>query len=98
VFGIPVLSGSDANSADNTGGQGTISVKGKLPIQVVGLYLVSGAISGDGPSCSGSGWIKLVGDPTGTLPWLLAVGLIVVGGVGVVFSSPSRRRPTGIGR
>lgn len=81
VFNIPTpLSGGDPNAAGEVDGAGTVDVGANLPFKVVGLFFVSGQIAGDGGSCEGSGWLRLRGDPFGTVGFWLFVGLIVVGG------------------
>jgi hypothetical protein len=80
VFGIPTpLRGGDPNAANSRDGNGTVRVSSNAPFRVTGLYFVSGSITGSGGTCSGSGWLKLTGDPTGTIPMLLALGLLVLG-------------------
>lgn len=86
VFGVPTpLQGSDPNDDEDTEGDGTVGVaeNSTMPFKVTGLYFVSGNYSGEGGSCTGSGWFQLVGDPIGTIPWLLGVVLIVLGGLGL---------------
>jgi hypothetical protein len=80
VFNIPTpLSGGDANASGKTDGSGTVYVGKNLPIQITGLFYVSGGISGTGGDCAGSGWMKLTGDPFGTIPFWIFVVLAVVG-------------------
>ncbi len=80
VFGVPTpLRGGDANEGDDRDGSGTVGVKANAPFRFTGLYFVSGAITGSGGSCEGSGWVKLAGDPVGTIPFLVGLGALVVG-------------------
>lgn len=80
VFNIPTpQSGGDPNEGGDTDGDGTVQVGENLPFRFTGLFYVSGAISGTGGSCAGSGWVKVAGDPLGTIPFWLAVLLIVLG-------------------
>lgn len=80
VFGIPTpLQGGDANAKDTRDGSGTVSVSENAPFKVTGLYYVSGSITGSGGTCTGSGWLKLTGDPIGTIPFLVALGLLILG-------------------
>jgi len=80
VFGIPTpLTGSDANAADSRDGSGTVGVSENAPFRFTGLYYVSGSITGSGGTCAGSGWLKLTGDPLGTIPFFVALGVLVLG-------------------
>jgi hypothetical protein len=82
VYGIPTpLRGSGANEEGKADGEGTVDVSTSLPFKLTGLYYISGEIGGEGGSCSGSGWVKLEGDPVGTVPFFLAIALIVLGAV-----------------
>jgi len=84
VFNIPTpFSGGDPNEDGGTDGDGTVEVGDTLPFKVTGLFFVSGSISGDGGSCEGSGWVKLIGDPLGTIPFFLGLALIVLGLLGL---------------
>jgi hypothetical protein len=85
VFGVPTpLRGGDANDDENTDGSGTVSVGANAPFRVAGLYYVSGAYTGEGGSCSGSGWFQLLGSPIGTVPWIAGVAMAVLGALGIV--------------
>ena len=78
VFGLPTpLKGGDPNANGDQTGQGNVNVTGNAPFKFTGLYYVSGAIAGAGGSCEGNGWIKVLGDPVGTVPFYFGV----VGGV-----------------
>jgi hypothetical protein len=80
VFGIPTpLRGTNSNEDDNRTGGDTVSVGANSPFRVTGTYLVSGAITGSGGTCSGSGWFKLLGDPVGTVPFFAGLALLGVG-------------------
>jgi hypothetical protein len=80
VFGIPTpLRGTNSNEDDNRTGGDTVSVGANSPFQVTGTYLVSGAITGSGGTCSGSGWFKLLGDPVGTLPFFAGLAVLGIG-------------------
>ena len=80
VFGIPTpLSGGSPNTADDRDGSGTVGVSGNAPFKITGLYYVSGSLTGSGGTCTGSGWFKLTGDPVGTIPFFVALGILVVG-------------------
>lgn len=82
IFNIPTpLSGGDPNEAGKADGEGTVDVGANLPFAVVGLFYVSGQISGDGGSCEGNGWMRLRGNPFGTVGFWLFVVLVVLGAV-----------------
>jgi hypothetical protein len=84
VFLIPTpLSGGDPNEGGDTTGDGTVDVGINLPFRVTGLFHVSGSIAGTGGSCAGSGWMRLVGDPFGTVGFWLGLLLILLGLLGL---------------
>ena len=77
---IPILSGSDDNPGDlDEIGNVEIGPPG-LP-RIVGTVYVSGYLEGnDGASrCDGDGWVRIVGDPVGTVPWIIMAALILIG-------------------
>ena len=82
--GLPVaiLKGGDDNPID-LDESGTITVGDKVPggVRITGLVYVSGNIVGNGGAsrCDGSGWVQIIGDPIGTIPWIAAAALIVLG-------------------
>ena len=80
IFGLPTtLSGSDPNEAGDTNGDGTVDVGANVPFRFTGLYYVSGAISGTGGACDGSGWMKVNGDPLATIPFWAGIVILLVG-------------------
>lgn len=82
VFGIPTpLRGGSPNDEGKTDGEGTVDVSSNLPFAVTGTFFVSGGMSGEGGSCTGSGWVKFDGQPVGTVPFYLAIALIVIGAI-----------------
>lgn len=85
VEGIPALSGSDDNPSD-VDETGIVEIDSVSPIRVVGLFHVQGDLFGndDAEHCYGDGWVYLVGDPVGTIPWLAAVALLAIGLIGLV--------------
>jgi hypothetical protein len=94
VQGLPIaiLQGSDDNPGD-TDERGVVTlgeaVKA-LPFRVVGTFLVSGDLYGndDAAHCHGEGFVQVLGDPIGTVPWILALVLLVLGGVGLIVATP----------
>ncbi len=79
VFGVTVKSGGSKNGSRQTSTDGVADVSDYLPFKITGVYYVSGGISGDGGSCDGNAFVKLIGSPVGTIPWIVALGFIVVG-------------------
>jgi hypothetical protein len=79
---VAVLKGSDDNPMD-LDESGSVTVGDKLPggVRFTGLIYVSGNIAGNGGAsrCDGSGWVQIVGDPVGTIPWIVFIVLIVLG-------------------
>ncbi len=88
VFGIPVQRGDEDNSDGETKRAGDVDLD-FIPIDVPGLYHVSGSFEGDGGSCSGEGWVKILGSPVGSLPWIAGVGLFGIGLIGVLLARPT---------
>ncbi len=86
VFGATVKSGGSANGSRQTSTIGVADVSEYLPFKVTGVYYVSGSISGEGGACSGNAYVKLVGSPIGTIPWIVAIALIA-GGVALGYAS-----------
>jgi hypothetical protein len=80
VFSIPTpLSGREENADGERDGDGTVEVGVNLPIPITGLFFVSGSIAGDGGSCTGSGWMRLVGNPLGSALFWVGLVLILLG-------------------
>lgn len=77
---IPILAGSDDNPGDlDEVGNVRVGPPG-LP-QIVGTIYVSGYLEGNNGTarCDGNGWVRIVGDPVGTVPWILMIALILIG-------------------
>jgi hypothetical protein len=80
VFGLPTsLRGGDQNSAGDTSGDGSVRISQAVPFRFTGLFHVSGQLSGQGGTCNGEGWVRVIGDPISTLPFLVALALLLVG-------------------
>jgi hypothetical protein len=80
VFGLPTsLRGGDQNSTGDTSGDGSVRISQAVPFRFTGLFHVSGQLSREGGACSGSGWVRVIGDPMSTLPFLVALALLLVG-------------------
>jgi hypothetical protein len=85
VFNVPTpLQGGGTNDDENTDGNGTVSVAANSPFRAAGLYYVSGTYTGEGGTCTGSGWFRLLGDPVGTVPWIAGLVLAVLGLLGYI--------------
>lgn len=83
VFHIPTpLRGGSPNDDGNKNGSGTVGVSSNAPFRITGLFYVDGEINGDGGThCDGNGWFKLAGDPVGTVPFFVALALLILGGI-----------------
>lgn len=82
---VPILSGQDDNPLDlDEIGYVEIADQTQGIPRFVGLVHLSGRLDGNAGAsfCEGEGWVRLVGDPVGTIPWLAMVALI---GAGLVF-------------
>jgi hypothetical protein len=80
LFYIPTPErGEEQNEDGDKDGDGTVRISDDLPFRITGLYFVSGQISGTGGGCEGSGWIDVTGDPFGTVPFWIGIGMTVVG-------------------
>jgi hypothetical protein len=93
VFGITVKSGGSPNGTQQTATIGIADVSDYLPFKITGVYYVEGGIAGEGGACDGDAFMKLVGSPVGTIPWIVAVGLIAVG-LGLGYVSLPRAKPS----
>jgi hypothetical protein len=80
VFGLPTpLRGDDPNQDGDTSAAGSIRISEAVPFHFTGLFHVSGQLSGEGGTCIGEGWVRVEGDPMSTLPFLVALALVLVG-------------------
>lgn len=86
VFGLPIWGGEFTNADGTTSADGTTLVSDILPIDLVGVFQVSGSVKGEGGACEGSAWVKLAGDPLTSIPGLVGLSLAVLGGLGVLAS------------
>ena len=79
---VPILKGSDDNPSD-LDELGFVEIDNMAPgaPRFVGMVHVSGWLEGnEGASrCDGEGWVRLVGDPIGTVPWIVMAGFILAG-------------------
>jgi hypothetical protein len=88
LFGVTVASGGSPNALQERSVSGTVHAA-TFTKNLVGLYYVSGVITGDQGSCLGSFWLKVPGSPLGTPIGLavVAIGAIALVGLGW-FSRP----------
>ena len=79
---VPILAGSDDNpmDIDETGLVEIENMAAGVP-RFVGLVHVSGVLEGNNGSsrCEGQGWVRIIGDPVGTVPWIVMALLILAG-------------------
>jgi hypothetical protein len=89
---IAILSGSDDNpmDLDETGIVTVADQVAKLPFKFVGTLFVSGDLYGnnDTAHCYGEGYVQILGDPVGTIPWDIAAALIVLSGLVLLVATP----------
>ncbi|MFI5255600.1 MAG: hypothetical protein ACHQ15_09105, partial [Candidatus Limnocylindrales bacterium] len=78
LFGMPTLIGGQAPSAAQGVLAGSVGASA-LPFPVVGEFHVSMVLVGDaGTACRGGGWVRLTGDPLGTVPFIAAAGVAII--------------------
>jgi hypothetical protein len=79
---VPILSGTDDNPGDRDeiGYVNIADQAGGVP-RFVGLVYVHGVLVGNAGTsrCEGEGWVRLIGDPVGTVAWWVMAALIVAG-------------------
>jgi hypothetical protein len=89
---VPILAGSDDNplDVDETGVVTLNDAIKALPFRVVGVVFVSGDLwgNGDASHCHGEGYVQVLGDPVGTIPWDVAAALIVLSGLVLLVATP----------
>ena len=79
------FSGDVTNSSGKKEADGTITPSEYLPFAVPGLVLVTVDLSGEGgATCSVSGWIQFSGNPLASPAGWIAIGLSVLGGIGML--------------
>lgn len=92
---VPLLTGFDDNprDVDETGVINLDDAAKNLPFRVVGTFFIHGDLFGnDGANhCHGEGYVEVLGDPVGTVPWDLAVALIVFAGLMLLVAVPYSR-------
>jgi hypothetical protein len=85
AMGVPIaiLKGSDDNPMD-LDEIGNVVIQDSVPDgtpRIVGLVHVTGWLEGNEGTarCDGEGWVRIVGDPVGTIPWIAMVALLLLG-------------------
>jgi hypothetical protein len=89
---VPILAGQDDNPGD-VDEIGIVEVDKtiqKLPFKFVGTVFVSGDLYGNNDTlhCYGEGYVQVLGDPVGTIPWLTAAALILLASVMLLVATP----------
>lgn len=88
---IPILQGSDDNLGD-IDEVGLVEIGSAAPglPRFVGMVHVTGWLEGNAGAsrCEGEGWVRIIGDPVGTVPWVVMAGLVLLGMVFLV-STPT---------
>lgn len=89
---VPILSGQDDNPLD-VDETGIVTVEEQikaLPFRFVGVLFISGDLRGnqDASHCHGEGYVQVLGDPVGTVPWVLAAALILLSGLVLLVATP----------
>ena len=89
---IPILQGSDDNplDVDETGVVNIDKQVAALPFKFVGTVFVSGDLWGnrDTSHCYGEGYVQVLGDPIGTVPWDIAAAMILLSGLVLLTAVP----------
>lgn len=89
---VPILAGQDDNPGD-VDEIGIVEVNEtiqNLPFKFVGTVFVSGDLYGNNDTlhCYGEGYVQVLGDPVGTIPWDIAAALILLSGVMLLVATP----------
>lgn len=89
---VPILAGNDDNPGD-VDEIGIVEVNETiqaLPFKFVGTVFVSGDLYGNDDTlhCYGEGYVQVLGDPVGTVPWVIAAALILISGVMLLVATP----------
>ncbi|MEW5991135.1 MAG: hypothetical protein AB1736_07280, partial [Chloroflexota bacterium] len=93
IYNIPTpLQGSSPRDGSiRSSSQDSIAVGDVLPFSVAGVVYVSGEVLVEGQHfCGGSGWIRILGDPVGTPPFLAGAGLVLIGVILVLGAANGR--------
>jgi hypothetical protein len=81
MFGMATpFQGEASNSADRGDTAGMFDFSASVPFRLTGTFFMSaGIIAADGTVCSGSFVVRLMGDPSGTLPFFAGLALVAIG-------------------
>lgn len=89
---VPILKGDDDNplDVDETGVVSINDTIKALPFKFVGTVFVSGDLWGnnDTSHCYGEGYVQVLGDPVGTVPWIVMAALIAMSGLALLVAVP----------
>jgi hypothetical protein len=94
---ITVAEWSSRNADDEVATTDTYALDeafAKLPFDIVGIYRVSGKHEGRGGTCEGFAYVKIEGNPLGTVPGITATVVTAAGAAGVL-AAASARKPKG---
>lgn len=86
VRAIPfTFTGDITNSSGVTKAEGSLTPEEYLPFAIPGLVLVTVDLAGEGgASCTVSGWVQFSGNPLSSPAGWVAIGLSVLGGIGML--------------
>ena len=100
-FKITVASGGDPNEGGTVESIGTVDVRREieeikqenpsLP-EIRGIYLVSGDIRGDGGTCTGSAYVRVLGSPLDSIVGQVAAVIGLIALAGFIFAGVARSR------
>jgi hypothetical protein len=93
---IAVASWEGENADEETQASGSYDLDdayAKLPLDVVGIYRVSGYHEGKGGRCDGFVYVKIEGNPLATVPGAAAAALTVAAVAGVVVAAFAKGKP-----
>jgi hypothetical protein len=94
AFGVPTpVRGSDVHVATS----GSIAISHLLPFQITGLFQVSGEWAVADATCHGSGWLRISGDPVSSVPFPVALAMLLLGAVLLAVGGRGRWRLSIVG-
>lgn len=78
------FAGAFANKSGKTSAAGTVSPSDYLPFAIPGLVHLTVDVTGQGGSCSVSGWIKFTGNPLTSPAGWVALAMTALGALGLL--------------
>lgn len=93
VFGLPTM----LRGAEGAAESDLVQVGEGMPFRFTGLFYVSGRLTGPDLTCSGSGWVRVMGDPLSTLPFTMGLSLLLIGLVLLAVGARGRWLPAVLG-